>query len=90
LDIEQKAIFGQKKPALNKTNISLARVNIFCPTGTATILTNVLNLSLWTGAFYSAYLPGMSIHRRSTTTSEWVAAVQVISKSVRPQQQLFA
>jgi len=29
LDIEQKAKFGQKKLALNKTNKSLSRVNIF-------------------------------------------------------------
>ena len=40
LNIEQKAIFGQKKLAVNKTNKSLARVNIFCSTGTATILTD--------------------------------------------------
>jgi len=39
LDVEQKAIFGQKKPALNKTNKSLAWVNIFCSTGSATIQT---------------------------------------------------
>ena len=67
LNIEQKAIFGQKKLALNKTNKSLARVNIFCSTGTETILTanfrliNVLNLSLWTGALYSAYLSLVAI-----------------------------
>jgi len=29
-------------------------------------------------------------HRRSSLKSEWAAAVQVISKYVRPQQQLFA
>jgi len=41
-------------------------------------------------ALYSAYLSGTSSNRKSTITSEWAAAVQVISKSVRPQQQLFA
>jgi len=28
-------------------------------------------------------------HRRSSIKLEWAAAIQVISKSVRPQQQLF-
>jgi len=32
---------------------------------------------------YSAYLSGTSGHRRSSIKSEWAAAVQVISKSVR-------
>jgi len=72
LDIEQKAEFGQKKLALNKTNISLAWVNIFALVIWQRYqllifrgLTNVLYLSLWTGTLYWAYLSDTSGHRRS-------------------------
>jgi len=72
-----------------KCFISHLKVNTFlCCLQYFSRLANVLNFSLWTGALYSAYLSGTSGHRRSTITSEWAAAVQVISKSVRPQQQL--
>jgi len=40
------------------------------------------------GIVFSLFIT--SGHRRNSVKSEWAAAVQVISKSVRPQQQLFA
>jgi len=94
LDIEQKAKFGQKKLALNKTNESFAWVNIFAQLVRQRYqlliflrLTDAFYVSLWTGALYSAYLLDTSGHRRSCINLAWAA---VICKSVRPQQQLFA
>jgi len=58
LDIQKKAKFGQEKLGLSKTNKShLSCVNIFCSTGTVTILTTDV-FSIWTGALCLAYIIG--------------------------------
>jgi len=52
-------------------------------------LTIVLNLSCWTVALYSVYLSGTRGPSKNVR-EVGVGRSSVISKSVRPQQQLFA